>query len=102
MTFVAGDLLPSSLLSRRTKGAYNRAFFTKISRGFAEGWDGSGVDEELVDPHALKRAWLKPLPPAPSGTLLQAAWMAQQHVPLEGAISTPPSHEAHAERVVNS
>lgn len=102
MTFVAGDLLPSSLLSRRTKGAYNRAFFTKISRSFAEGWDGSGVDEELVDPHALKRAWLKPLPPAPSGTLLQAAWMAQQHVPLEGAISTPPSHEAHAERVVNS
>lgn len=102
MTFIAGDLLPGSLLSRRTKGAYNRAFFTGISRSFAEVWDGSGVDADLVDPDALKRAWLKPLPPAPSGTLLQAAWMAQQRVPVEGAISTVDSHETDVRRAVGS
>lgn len=88
MTFLAGDLLPASLLSRRSKGRFNRAYFTEVSRAYADSWDGAGVNPELVDAEVLKREWSKPIPSAPSSAVLQAAWMAEHKVPLAGTGSS--------------
>ena len=100
MTFVAGDLLPTALLRRTSKAGFSRAYFTDVSRDFAESWDGSGVDVELVDPDALKRAWSKPLAPAPSYALLQAAWMAKHQVPVSGGLSGLAGTEEQVEQPV--
>ena len=89
MTFVAGDLLPASLLRRTTKGGFNGAYFTDISRAYAGTWDGRGIDLQLVDPQALKCEWSKPVPSALSTALLQAAWMAQHNVPIAGTGPRP-------------
>ncbi|MGH9105048.1 MAG: asparagine synthase-related protein [Acidimicrobiales bacterium] len=78
MKFMAQDLLPQALLERRSKPIFNTAYFTATARSFAEGWDGSGVDDQLVDPEKLRAEWLSDLPAAPSFLLLQAAWLAQQ------------------------
>jgi asparagine synthase (glutamine-hydrolysing) len=84
MTFLAGDLLPAGVLRRTTKGGFNRAYFTDVSRAYVETWDGDGIDSRLVDPEALKREWTKPVPSALSTALLQAVWMAQHDVPIAG------------------
>jgi len=79
MTFLAEDLLPPALLARETKPAYNTAYFTDVARHFAESWDGTGVDQELVDPEKLRSVWLDPFPNASSFALLQAVWLAKHN-----------------------
>jgi hypothetical protein len=79
MTFLAEDLLPPSLLARKTKPAYNTAYFTDVARHFAESWDGTGLDEALVDPEKLRLAWLDPWPNGSSFALLQAIWLAKHN-----------------------
>jgi asparagine synthase (glutamine-hydrolysing) len=102
MTWVAGDLLPAAVLNRTSKAGFSRAYFTRVSRSFAESWDGTGVDPELVDPEALKRSWLKPLVPAPSYALLQAVWMAQHAVPMAGAEASGPGARGRREQTVGN
>jgi asparagine synthase (glutamine-hydrolysing) len=46
------------------------------SRAFAEAWEGSGLDTELVDPDALRRAWPQAERDGRLLTVLQAAWLA--------------------------
>ncbi len=81
MTFLAEDLLPKEVLARKTKAIFNDAYFTETARTFARNWDGTGVDDTLVDAERLKAAWLSPLPPGPSYCLLQQAWLATNQVP---------------------
>lgn len=76
MTSLFADLLPAEVLGRSTKARFNRSAFNVHSRAFAAGWDGGGVDEELVDPEALRNAWMQEEPNALSFGLLQAAWLA--------------------------
>ncbi len=72
-----GDLLPDSIVRRRTKAAFNTAFCGRHSRAFAQRWDGvSGVDLSLVEPEALRAAWLSATPHRSSFALLQQAWLA--------------------------
>lgn len=78
MTQLFSDVLPEDVLRRTTKARFNRMAFNVHSRRFAECWDGSGVDEELVDIGALRRAWSEPEPNALSFGLLQSAWLAAQ------------------------
>lgn len=78
MEFVAGDLLPKEVLRRETKATFNGAYFTEVEREFARGWDGNGIDVDLVDPDALRSKWLETVVPAPSFGLLQQAWLAGQ------------------------
>lgn len=77
---LAEDLLPEPVVVRRDKAAFNSSRFGPLSRDFARTWDGRGVDERLVDPVALRAAWLSELPPPATAMLLQQAWLA----------STPP------------
>lgn len=76
MIFLAEDLLPKPILERKGKVIFNHAYFTETARSFAQSWDGTGLDEDLVDPEGLRAAWLSSMPPAPSYALLQAAWLA--------------------------
>lgn len=73
-----GDLLPEALLARRSKARFNRVAFNVHSRAFARSWDGRGLDEDLVDPEALRQTWLADEPHGLSFALLQSAWLAAQ------------------------
>lgn len=73
---VAGGLLPDAVLARRDKARFNASRFGARSREFARNWDSRGVDDSLVDPVALRAAWLADEPPASTAMLLQQAWLA--------------------------
>jgi asparagine synthase (glutamine-hydrolysing) len=75
---LASDLLPDDVLARTSKATFTRCYIADHARRFAERWDGTGVDVELVDPEALRRAWLADTPNATTAALLQAAWLAGQ------------------------
>lgn len=75
---LVGDLLPEALLARETKAEFGEAYLAGPSRAFARSWDGAGLDAELVDPAGLRSAWLAERVPAPTISLLQAAWLAAQ------------------------
>jgi hypothetical protein len=74
---LGGGLVPDELPGRRQKAHFNRSRFGPHTRAFAADWDGTGVDADLVDPDALRRAWLDDVPPAASAMLLQQAWLAR-------------------------
>jgi len=78
MTRLFGDLLPPAILGRTTKAHFGHGVFTEHTRAFARQWNGRGVDDELVDPEALRDNWLSELPHLPAMGLLQAAWLASQ------------------------
>lgn len=73
---LGGGLLPDALVRRTSKAYFNGSRFGPASRAFARDWDGSGVDDSLVDPEALRDAWLSAVPPAATAMLLQQAWLA--------------------------
>ncbi|HUP72465.1 MAG TPA: asparagine synthase-related protein [Acidimicrobiales bacterium] len=72
-----GDLLPLPILSRTTKSLFNAAFWERHARGFVAQWDGSGVDESVVDIGVLRAMWSGEQPDSRSFILLQQAWLRQ-------------------------
>ncbi|WP_277209507.1 asparagine synthase-related protein [Isoptericola croceus] len=81
MRFLFADLLPDRVLARRSKASFNGSRFGAAERDFASGWDGSGVDDRLVDTAALRQHWLSPRPGGVTGLLLHQAWLAQRTGP---------------------
>ena len=75
MTALFSDLLPGAVLGRETKASFGGVFWGPASRHFAETWDGSGLNDSIVDAEALRRAWLAPLPVYGSALPLHAAWL---------------------------
>ncbi|GAA5114948.1 asparagine synthase-related protein [Haloechinothrix salitolerans] len=73
---LADGLLPDAVLRRTDKASFNASRFGSHSRAFASTWDGAGCDAELIDPDALRAAWLSDHPPAGTALLLQQAWLA--------------------------
>jgi asparagine synthetase B (glutamine-hydrolysing) len=71
-----GGAISEELLARSTKASFDAAFWSTASREFAAGWDGSGVDPELVDVDALRDEWATGTPDPRSFTLAQSAWLA--------------------------
>ena len=74
---LVGDVLPDAILARRTKSSFDEAFFARQPLEFAKSWDGSGVDESIVDPEALAAEWRSGQPDARSLLLLQSAWLSR-------------------------
>jgi hypothetical protein len=70
------DLLPDEVLARTTKADFTGAYLGALTREFAGGWDGRGVDHQLVDAEELRRSWLGAEPHALTAALLQQAWLA--------------------------
>ena len=50
--------------------------FGPSARAFASEWDGTGLDEALVDVALLRAEWAKPRPNVRSIRCLQQAWCA--------------------------
>ncbi|MBA2954240.1 hypothetical protein GON03_07895 [Nocardioides sp. MAH-18] len=78
MQALFSDVLPAAVLARTTKASFNRAHAGEATREFARTWDGSGVDEDLVDPEQLRRVWLSDRPTMATGVLLHSAWLASE------------------------
>lgn len=57
MRALFGELLPEAVLTRATKATFGEAFCGPLTRALAKGWDGSGLDPELVNPDALRSYW---------------------------------------------
>ncbi|WP_210438695.1 asparagine synthase-related protein [Nocardioides xinjiangensis] len=85
MRSLFADVLPEAILSRRSKAYFNRAFMGQATRAFAEQWDGSGLDPELVDVEVLRAEWLSDFPSAIATPLLHAAWLAATPAHQDGA-----------------
>jgi asparagine synthase (glutamine-hydrolysing) len=63
--------------ARPTKAAFDDVFWNRYTRAFLQEFDGTGVDEELVDVEALRRRWLEPAEGRARDMVpLQAAWLA--------------------------
>ena len=78
MRALFADALPLELLTRPVKAEFGRALWRSEARGFAASWDGTGVDDELVDPEQVRVAWSVPSPWFGANTLLHEAWLAAQ------------------------
>jgi len=76
MKTLFSDVLPSAVLERSTKAAFNRVYTGQATRDFAKEWDGSGVDPDLVDIERLRAVWLSDRPTMATGVLLHSAWLA--------------------------
>ncbi|MGH8930830.1 MAG: asparagine synthase-related protein [Egibacteraceae bacterium] len=77
MTRFFADLLPSSVLARGSKAAFDEAIWGPRTREFIRAWDGMGIDSSLVDVAALRRTWASNPPDGRTLSLLQSAWLSQ-------------------------
>jgi asparagine synthase (glutamine-hydrolysing) len=87
MAALFGELLPTETVTRATKARFDEVFWGEPSRAFARAWDGSGIDETLVDPEALRSEWLAQAPDFRSATLLQSAWLHAARQATAAALS---------------
>jgi Asparagine synthase len=72
---IAGGTLPPVVTAPRTKARFLEVFFRTPTRDFVRGWDGTGIDGDLVDVAVLRRLWSEwPIPPLTAG-LVQQAWL---------------------------
>jgi asparagine synthetase B (glutamine-hydrolysing) len=76
MLALFSDVLPQAVLCRTTKASFNRAHTGAATREFARTWDGSGIDDHLVDVERLRNVWLSDEPTMATGVLLHSAWLA--------------------------
>jgi hypothetical protein len=76
MDLLFGDMLPREVRERSDKAAFFAPFVNRHSRAFIAAWDGTGVDENLVDVAALRSCWSADQVDARSYALLQSAWLA--------------------------
>jgi asparagine synthase (glutamine-hydrolysing) len=74
MRSLFADLLPEKVVTRRDKAEMEAVLVGEGARRFADDWDGTGVDEELVQVDALREAWRRG--EWLSMTLLHVAWLA--------------------------
>ncbi len=76
MRALFSDVLPAEVVGRTAKSSLGGGFWRVGSRAFAADWDGSGIDESLVDPTALRAAWTVSRPKIGAIAVLQGAWLA--------------------------
>jgi asparagine synthase (glutamine-hydrolysing) len=77
MRSLFADLLPPAILARAGKAEFGAVFWGPRARAFAASWDGSGVEEDLVDREALRAVWSQVNPPLQTATLMHQAWLAR-------------------------
>jgi hypothetical protein len=87
MGAVAGEALPPETVERGTKAHFHDIFWGPRAREFARSWDGTGVDNTLIDSAALRRQWLSPRPDFRSTLLLHDAWLAAHGPAIQAAQS---------------
>jgi hypothetical protein len=70
-----GELLPPSILDRKSKAIFTGAFWGPFTRAFVERWPGGGVPSDIVDEARLRAEWRAPVPHFLSSLSLQALWL---------------------------
>jgi asparagine synthase (glutamine-hydrolysing) len=75
---IFGDVLPDSVVARRTKAFFDEAYVADHTREFVAGWNGEGVDPSIVDLERLGSQWRSLRPSPGSLLLLQCAWLARE------------------------
>jgi asparagine synthase (glutamine-hydrolysing) len=90
LTTFFGDLLPGGLEARRSKAVFTETLWGAPSRALAAGWEGSGVDPEIVDVDALRRRWQVESSIGPH-SLLQSIWLDRERAFQASAVSTASS-----------
>ena len=81
MHAVFGDLLPRSVISRRSKAEFSEPLWASATKRFADDWSGdAGPVSDLVRADVLREVWRSPQPHGRSAMLLQAAWIATNGV----------------------
>ncbi|MGD0391389.1 MAG: asparagine synthase-related protein [Acidimicrobiales bacterium] len=89
MTALFSDVLPGTVVARTSKASFGAVFWGPACRRFAEEWDGTGLSPELVDPEALRRAWLAPVPVYGAALPLHAAWLYERRA--RRRVTEPPT-----------
>ncbi len=90
MDLLFGEALPQAVRQRSSKAAFFAPFVNRHSRAFIRSWDGTGVDETLVDVQALRACWDEARVDARSYALLQSAWLAAGTDARIDAVATAP------------
>ncbi len=67
--------LPPSVVARRQKARFGEVFWRGATGDFVKNWDGTGVDQALVDGDALARIWASDQPAGGTALLLQHCWL---------------------------
>lgn len=82
---VAGGVLPSAVIARRTKALFDGVFWREPSRQLVERWDGGVLDPDLVRPDVLRLEWRGGRGGTGTAMLLQCAWLEEhRRRPVEG------------------
>lgn len=75
LRLLADGLLPKAIIERRDKVYFNASRFGSATAEFVQRWDGSGLDDDLVDTGVLHDVWSAAFVPASTAMLLQRAWL---------------------------
>ncbi len=75
---LADGLLPEAVIERRDKAYFNASRFGAATADFVRSWDGSGLNDDLVDAEVLREVWSAGFVPAPTAMLLQHAWLSTE------------------------
>ena len=100
MRALFGDLLPAEVVTRVGKAVFHEAFWGPGCVEWAQQWDGTGVDLDLVDPDELRRDWARGSL-STAGLLLQWTWLQAQQTDdgvdrrIEAAPVAQPSDVEH-------
>ena len=86
LRWLVGDLLPDDIIARTSKVDFDTTFMTDLTADFADRWDGSGLDDDLVDVELLRDIWRRGDRPGLSDPLLQAAWLATEGANPQGVV----------------
>ncbi|MGC4888204.1 asparagine synthase-related protein [Micromonospora sp. DT227] len=73
---VADAALPPVIITPRRKATLDEVFLRAATRELVRAWDGSGVDDSLVDVAALRREWSRRRFDSRTAALVQQVWLA--------------------------
>ncbi|WP_405089858.1 asparagine synthase-related protein [Micromonospora sp. NBC_01392] len=73
---VADAALPPVIITPRRKATFDEVFLRAATRELVGAWDGSGVDDSLVDVAALRREWSRWRFDSRTAALVQQVWLA--------------------------
>jgi asparagine synthetase B (glutamine-hydrolysing) len=77
MRLLFSDVLPQEVLTRSSKARFGQAAWASYSRTLVAGWEGEGVDHELVDVAGLRGAFATAGSDARLLTVLQSIRLSQ-------------------------
>lgn len=76
MRMLFGDVLPDEICRREQKAEFGGVAVGQTCREFIAGWNGAGVDPDIVDVEAFRSAVNEEVPVYGVQMLLQAIWLA--------------------------